>query len=98
MSEPTTERLAKALEAGGAPAEMVRRARAGAYDDYKSESACPCMDLVGELAELGLEDLQTRAMDGEWDATEEEGAAWAAEVRRTDPEMARMLDLIEGKR
>ena len=38
---PTTERLALALELEGAPAQMVDAARAGCYDDFRSESATP---------------------------------------------------------
>lgn len=98
MSEPTTERLAKALQAGGAPAEMVRAAREGVYDDFKSDSPTPCMDLVRDLGEAKLFDLQNRAMDGEFDSTAEESATWAAEMRRQDPELGRLLDVLERAR
>jgi len=76
---PTTERLAKALEEAGAPADMIANARKGYYDDYKSELALPCIQLVADLQALGLDDLRRRAMDGEFDGTPEESAAWFAE-------------------
>lgn len=73
---PTTERLAKALEEAGAPKEMIDRARAGYYDDFKSELALPCVQLVNDLRAAGLHDLERRAMDGEFDGSAEESAAW----------------------
>lgn len=76
MSEPTTERLAKALEAANAPTEMVERARAGYYDDFKSELVLPCMQLVADLGEAGLQELQQRAINGEFDSTPDESKAW----------------------
>jgi hypothetical protein len=75
-SEPTTERLATALEAAGAPPGMVDRARAGYYDDFKSELATPCIQLVADLRAAGLDELAARAIDGEFDGTPEESAAW----------------------
>jgi hypothetical protein len=73
----TTERLAKALESANAPKAMITAARAGCYDDFKSESATPIMDLVRDLRQAGLTHLAQRAMDGEFDATQEESEAWA---------------------
>ncbi len=43
---PTTEKLAKALEEAGAPEEMITQARAGYYDEYKSDVTTPIMYLV----------------------------------------------------
>jgi hypothetical protein len=71
----TSERLAQALHAEGL-FSMEKNARAGAYDDYESESATPINDLVRDLRSAGREDLAKRAMDGEWDGTKEEGQAW----------------------
>lgn len=76
MSEPTTERLAKALETANAAPEMIERARAGYYDDYKSELPTPIAQLVAECREMGLHDIAERAINGEFDATHEEGEAW----------------------
>ena len=75
---PTTERLAQALENAAAPEEMVRAARAGRYDDFKSESATPIFDLVRDLQRIGAKDLAQRAIAGEFDASKEEADAWYA--------------------
>lgn len=74
----TSERLAAALEAANAPKAMVTAARAGCYDDFKSESPTPIMDLVRDLRQCGLTHLADRAIAGEFDATREESEAWAA--------------------
>ena len=90
---PTTERLARALERANAPRAMVTAARAGCYDDFRSESASPLTDLVRDLRAEGLFALAQPVADREFDATREEADAWAAEAR-TDPEMASMLDAL----
>jgi hypothetical protein len=103
MSEeriPTSEKLARALEAAGAPAAMATAARAGCYDDYKSDSATPCVDLVNDLARLmstpryaineAIRELFGRARNGEFDAQKWESDAWA-ESMKDDPEMGPML-------
>lgn len=74
----TTERLACALEAAGAPKVMVTAARAGCYDDFQSESATPIMDLVRDLRAAGLYPLAERAMGGEFDSAPDEAEEWAA--------------------
>jgi hypothetical protein len=73
---PTTEKLALALEKINAPAEMIRAARAGRYDDFKSESTTPILDLMRDLKKIGALGLATRALKGEFDATKEEADAW----------------------
>lgn len=75
---PTTERLALTLEAANDPAlaGMIALARAGHYDDYKSDIAAPITQLVQDLEQAGHPELAKRARDGEFDATAEEGAAW----------------------
>lgn len=75
----TAERLARALEGRQNPrlAGMIRKARAGEYDDYLSESATPINDLVRDLVQNGEHELATRAMRGEFDGTREEAQAWA---------------------
>lgn len=78
MTEPTTERLARALEAVDAPAEMITRARAGYYDDYKSPLAMPETQLLADARAAGLETIAQGVLNGEWDATKEESDAWAA--------------------
>jgi hypothetical protein len=74
---PTTERLARALEAAGAPQEMIARARGGFYDEFKSDLATPIVQLVQDAREAGLKGIAERAIDGEFDATKEESDAWA---------------------
>jgi hypothetical protein len=75
--QPTTEKLAQALEAAGAPADLVHRARAGDFDDYKSELAMPITALVQEARRLGLDDIAERAEAGDFDAQGWEAEAWA---------------------
>jgi hypothetical protein len=77
MSTPTTERLALALEAAGAPAEMIQRARAGYYDDFKSPLAMPETQLLADARAAGLETIAQGVLAGEWDATKEESDEWA---------------------
>jgi hypothetical protein len=79
MSIPTTERLARSLEAHNDPRmkKMIARAREGYYDDYKSPIAAPTMQLVQDLLDLGQGELADRAAKGEWDGTAEEAEAWA---------------------
>lgn len=75
---PTTERLARALEAAddSALASMIALARAGHYDDFKSDIATPIVALVNDLQTAGHSELAQRAMNGEFDATPAEGEAW----------------------
>jgi hypothetical protein len=72
----TKEKLAKALEAASAPAEMIAKARAGYYDDWDSDLDAPIMTLVEDATKAGLQDIAQRAMSGEFDGTEEEMNAW----------------------
>jgi hypothetical protein len=78
MTEPSSERLAQALEADGAPAEMVERARADYYHDYKSPLAMPEHQLLTDARAAGLERIAQGVIAGEWDATKAESDAWAA--------------------
>jgi hypothetical protein len=66
----TPERLAAALRAAGAPV-------AGYYDDFLSELTFPIRRLVDDARGAGLHTIAHRAMDGEFDATPDEAAAWA---------------------
>jgi hypothetical protein len=75
----TTEKLALALEKIAAPGEMIRAARAGRYDVFKSESTTPIRDLVFELRRIGAHALVQRAINGHFDATKEEAEAWHRE-------------------
>ncbi len=75
---PTTERLARALEAADDPvlAHMIVRARAGYYDDYKSTIAWPISELIHDLEQAGHPELAQRARDGEFDGTRQEAEEW----------------------
>lgn len=75
----TKDRLGDALQEIGL-SDMAVKARAGAYDDFLSDSATPIVDLVNDLAKVGTVEalaLRKRAIDGEFDATAEESEAWA---------------------
>jgi hypothetical protein len=74
---PTTEKLAKALEEAGAPEEMITHARAGYYDDYKSDVAAPIAYLVQDARTAGLTTIAERAIDGDFDAQGWEADEWA---------------------
>lgn len=92
--QPTTERLAAALEAINAPYVLIAHARAGHYDDYKSELPFPQIVLVGELQKLGTNgamDLARQVIAGEFDGTKEEAEAWAA-----SPEGQQALREMDG--
>jgi hypothetical protein len=90
--KPTTERLAEAMEAAGCDAWLLANARAGHYDDYKSDLACPIYRLVADLKKEGHEELAQRAMNGEFDGTREEADEWAR-----SPEGQQVFrDLVEG--
>jgi len=78
MGVGCTEKLVAALIEAGAELELLERAKADHFHDYKAESATPCVDLVGALRRAGLEELAKRAMNGEFDATKEESDEWAA--------------------
>lgn len=86
MSEiPTSEKLAQALEAAGAPKEMITKARGKHYDDFESDLMSPIRQLAADAVEHGLDSIALRAMNGDFDATKEEAEAWgkSAEGRET---------------
>lgn len=91
--KPTTERLAEALKAAGAPPDMISRASEGYYDDFKSPLAMPEMQLRLDALALGLDSIAEGVLRGEWDATREESDAWAA----SPDGQATFRDLLEGK-
>lgn len=75
MTEPTKHRLAAVLRERGL-LDMALKAAQGVYDDYESELATPCVQLVTDLKAAGANDLAARAMNGEWDGTTAESEAW----------------------
>ncbi len=78
MRTPTTEKLALALEALDDPklSEMIRNARAGFYDDYKTTIPQPIARLIKDLSSAGYPEMAERAMDGEWNAQKWEADEW----------------------
>lgn len=93
LGEPTSEYLARSLEAVGLT-DMARRARLFEYDDYKCPSDKPWAglelnQLLNELrkqahrVELGktrrdqILAMAEKVIDGEFDGTAEESEAWA---------------------
>lgn len=86
MSDSSTVKLVAALTDAGAPSDMIARAKANHYHDFKSPLDTPCIQLVKDLsnavlADLGnakLEQVRRAAMDGAFDATKAESDEWAA--------------------
>jgi len=76
---PTTERLAQALEAlkDDRLAEIIKKARAGYYDDFKSPLTMPEMQLIADLKPFGHPEFIERVIHGEFDAREWESKEWA---------------------
>ncbi len=71
-------KLAAALEEAGLP-EMASRTREGYYHDYLSPLAMPCLQLAEDLQQAGTPAalaLRQRHLNGEFDATPEEGRDW----------------------
>lgn len=73
---PTTERLALDLEKALAPQEMIDKARAGFYDDYKSPLAMPQTKLHHDAMAAGLTDIALAVLNGYYDCNQAEADAW----------------------
>lgn len=65
------------MEQALCPVQMVAAARAGYYDDFRSDLAFPLIALVDELRAIGQHPLAERVVAGEFDGTTEESDAWA---------------------
>ena len=76
---PTTEKLARALEELNDPAlePLIKRAREGYYDDYKTTIPTPLVQLAQDITVMDHPKFVERIKDGEFDATKEESDAWA---------------------
>lgn len=74
---PTTEKLAKALEQANAPASMIAAARAGHYDDYKSDVPDPIRQLVRDARDANLPTIVIAAINGKFDGQKWEADEWA---------------------
>lgn len=60
--------------------EMAAKAATGYYHDYLSPLAMPCIQLADDLKKAGTPAalaLRARHLNGEFDATMEEGDEWA---------------------
>lgn len=87
----STERLVAALEQVRAPKAMIVAARAGCYHDFESESATPIHDLVRDARAAGFHAIAQRAIEGEFEATDEESDAWAANQTGEDADVLARL-------
>ncbi|MCA1624174.1 MAG: hypothetical protein LC778_10305 [Acidobacteria bacterium] len=78
MTQPvsTSERLAQELEALNAPPRLIAAARRGFFDDVRSDSKTPKVDLVNTLNELGYTTLAQRVTNGEFNETSQEIRRW----------------------
>jgi hypothetical protein len=99
---PTTERLARALEASANPAlvAMAAKARQGYYDDFRSDVPDPIRRLVRDLNAAGAIELAERAMRGEFEATEREAQEWmlTAEGRVAAQQFTKLLPFARVRR
>lgn len=77
--------------------DMAVRAAHGYYHDFLSPLATPCMQLAADLAAVGTPEamaLRARHINGEFDATKEEGEEWFAREGRHHL----MSDILDRKR
>lgn len=75
----TKQRLADAIrEAKPDAVELIEAALRGEFDDFESFSPTPQLDLIQALTEAGLNELATRAREGDFDGTQAEAEAWFA--------------------
>lgn len=109
MTEHTTAKLARALSAIPAvPREMVQRAVDGYYHDFLSPLDFPEIQLVQDLRAIAgntslprsvrqeIKRLAERVIDGEFDASPEESAAWAASPEGKETFRALADDVVFG--
>jgi hypothetical protein len=92
-TEPTTEKLAKALEENNAPQDMIDKARSGYYDDYKGPLAFPQIQLYHDAHVAGLETIEAAVAAGDFDGTKEEADEWA----RSPDGQATFAELIKPR-
>jgi hypothetical protein len=94
LPQPSSEKLAQALEATPELKELAARARRDEFHDFVGPHAMPQHTLVAELREVGgpaAESIAQRVIQGEFDATKAESDAWMAspEGQATLAEMER---------
>ncbi len=90
----STEKLVAALRAARLDA-LAERAETNRYHDFLSPLETPCIALVLDLRNVGTPEAETmaqRAINGDFDATSAEAAAW-----RASPDGQKTLrELTEG--
>lgn len=109
MAEHTTAKLARAMsEIPAIPREMIERAIAGYYHDFLSPLDFPEIQLVADLRAVGANTslprsarqeigrLAQRVIDGEFDASPEESAQWAASPEGRETFRALADDVVFG--
>ena len=77
--------------------DMSAKAATGYYHDFLSPLATPCLQLAADLAEVGTPAamaLRARHINGEFDASKEEGDEWF----RGRGKHALMSDILDRKR
>lgn len=90
----TKDILAAALTEAGLT-DMAAKAATGYYHDYLSPLALPTVALVEDLFKAGTpaaKALRERVINGDFDASEEEGEAWA-----NSPEGQKAFDMLVKK-
>jgi len=75
---PTSEKLANFLESLKDPrlTDMIKKARDGYYDNYKTTIPFPTIQLVLDFEEAGYQELAEEAKKGRWDSQDWEGEEW----------------------
>lgn len=92
----TKDKLAAELHKAGLH-DMAMRAGQGYYHDFLSPLATPCIQLAADLAAVGTPAamaLRDRHLDGEFDASREEGEEWF----QSEGKHALMSDILDRKR
>lgn len=104
MTAETSEKLAKRLDEAGLDGLAIM-ARADQFHDYRSPFTMPEMELeaalraardscIDAVRRVKIEDIRLDVINGEFDASKEEGDEWAA-----GPEgQAAFRSLYEGKK
>lgn len=92
----TKDKLAAELNKIGLM-DMAIKAANGYYHDFLSPLATPCIQLAADLAAAGSPEamaLRARHLDGEFDASKEEGDEWY----EREGKHALMSDVLDRKR
>ena len=98
----TKDKLAAELRIAGL-AGMADKAADGYYHDFLSPLDAPCLQLAADLAGVGTPTamaLRARAINGEFDASKEEGDHWAGskEGRETFDNLATGMNRAERRK